>query len=135
MRSPRLAIGAFAFILSAACVVSTAQEPKKDPPAQEKKGFQKGGFGRTGGGGLPGTILSTGIMDQLKMTDEQKKSMEELQKDVDVKLEKILTEDQRKQLKELRDARANRTPGTFPGRTRPDAKKDEPKKDAPKKDD
>jgi Spy/CpxP family protein refolding chaperone len=39
----------------------------------------------------------------LKLTDKQKKQLTELQKDVDAKLAKILTADQKKQLKERRD--------------------------------
>jgi Spy/CpxP family protein refolding chaperone len=64
-----------------------------------------GGFGPgfgPGGGGQPGTILSTRTQDQLKLTDEQKKKLEELQKDLDSKLEKLLTEEQMKQLKDMR---------------------------------
>ena len=38
------------------------------------------------------------------MTDEQKKKIEELQKVVDAKIQKIPTEDQNKQLKDLKDS-------------------------------
>jgi hypothetical protein len=44
----------------------------------------------------------------LGLTAEQKKQLEELQKDVDTKLGKILTEAQKKQLQEMR-------PGFGPG--------------------
>jgi Spy/CpxP family protein refolding chaperone len=66
-----------------------------------------GGFGGFGGGTAPGTVLSTNSQTQLKLTDEQKKELEAIQKDVDAKLEKMLTEDQRKQLKDMRDRSAN----------------------------
>ncbi len=63
-------------------------------------GFGGGGFG---GGGRPGQILSPNLQGTLKLTDEQKKQVEELQKEMEAKLSKILTEEQNKQLKELRD--------------------------------
>lgn len=62
-----------------------------------------GGFGGFGGGGTPGTLLSTGAQNQLRLTDEQKKELEALQKEVDSKLEKLLTEEQRNQLKQMRE--------------------------------
>ena len=67
-----------------------------------------GGFGGFGGGGQPGTVLTTNVQDQLKLTEEQKKELEAIQKDVDAKLEKMLTEEQRKQLKDLRDRQPGR---------------------------
>src|SRR5262249_54238449 len=62
-----------------------------------------GGFGGFGGGTPPGTVLSPNAQDQLKLTDDQKKELERIQKDVDAQLEKLLTEEQRKQLKDMRD--------------------------------
>jgi poly(3-hydroxybutyrate) depolymerase len=69
-----------------------------------------GGFGAPGGKGAPGgivtppgTVLSSRVQDNLKLTDEQKKKFEELQKEVDAKVQKILTEDQNKQLKDLKE--------------------------------
>ena len=75
-----------------------------------------GGFGGFGGGGQPGVVLSTNAQDQLRLTAEQKKELERIQKEVDTQLDKMLTPEQRTQLKEMRD----RQPG---GRTRP--KKDD----------
>jgi hypothetical protein len=46
-----------------------------------------------------GQILPTAEQNRLKLSDEQKKELAALQKDVDGKLEKILTEEQRKQSK------------------------------------
>ena len=62
-------------------------------------------------------MLSNGAQTTLKLTDEQKKELEVIQKDVDAKLEKMLTEDQRKQLKEMRDRQPNA--GGRGGRTQP----------------
>ena len=63
------------------------------------------GFGGPGGGGgaAPGTVLSPRVQDNLKLTDEQKKKVEELQKEVDASIQKLLTEEQNKQLKALKD--------------------------------
>jgi Arylsulfotransferase (ASST) len=48
----------------------------------------------------PGEFLSAYKKGKLKLTDEQAKEMAALQKDVDAKLEKILTDDQRHQIEE-----------------------------------
>jgi hypothetical protein len=65
----------------------------------------RGGPGGPGGRGFsqPGQVLSTNVQDQLKLNDSQKKQVAEIQKDVDSKLEKILTDEQKTQLKEMRD--------------------------------
>jgi Spy/CpxP family protein refolding chaperone len=75
-----------------------------------RSGSGSGGPG--GPGGMfqppkPGELMPGFIQDQLKLTAEQKKQLEELQKDVDARLEKLLTEEQRKQLKDM----ATRGPG------------------------
>ncbi len=74
-----------------------------------------GGFGgRPGSGGgfgtPPGTVLSPRVQDDLKLTDEQKKKIEEIQKEVDAKVQQVLSEEQNKQLKDLK-ANAGRGPG------------------------
>ncbi len=83
------------------------------------KGFGKGGPGGFGFGAGPaiGQIMPTFIQEQLKLTDAQKKELEAMQKDIDAKLDKILTEDQRKQLKEMKERRPGGFggPGGFPG--------------------
>jgi hypothetical protein len=66
-------------------------------------GFGRGGPGGFGGPPRPGQILPGFLQDQLQLTDEQKKQVEELQKEVDAKLDKILTAEQRQQLKEMRE--------------------------------
>lgn len=75
--------------------------------ADQKKTFEEvkaqrpgiGGFGR---GGTPGQALSTGLQERLKLSEEQKKKVEELQKELDSKINSILTEEQRKQLDEIK---------------------------------
>ena len=41
-------------------------------------------------------------MDRLNLTDAQKKQLADLQKDVDAKLDKILTDEQKKQMQQMR---------------------------------
>ncbi len=53
------------------------------------------------------------LQNELNLSDKQKKQLEALQKDVDAKLEKILTDEQKKQLKEMRGGRGG--PGGPPG--------------------
>jgi spore coat protein CotH len=70
------------------------------------------GPGRFGPPSQPGQIMSPMLQETLKLTAEQKKKLEEMQKEVDGKLEKLLTAEQRKQLKEMRDG-GNRPFGGF----------------------
>ena len=51
----------------------------------------------------PGELLAAPQIDELKLTDAQKKGLAELQKDANAKLERLLTEEQRKQLKTMRE--------------------------------
>ena len=60
-----------------------------------------GGRGR-GGPGQPGQVMPNFLQDQLNLTDAQKKQVADLQKDVDARLDKILTGEQKSQLKEMR---------------------------------
>ena len=88
-------------------------------------GGGRGGFGPPGGGPggpmmapiRPGDVLPGMFQQRLRLSAEQKSQVEDLQKDVDARLAKILTSEQNAQLKELR----SRGPGGFgpPGRGRP----------------
>ncbi|QVL31104.1 CotH kinase family protein [Telmatocola sphagniphila] len=82
------------------------------------QGFGPGGGGRGGPGGgfgmrfpQPGEVMPEMIQNMLNLTSEQKKKLAEIQKETDSQIEKLLTEDQRKQLKEFKE----RGPGGFPG--------------------
>jgi len=82
-------------------------------PAQ---GGQRGPGGFAGPGGLggpprPGQILPPFLMERLNLTADQKKQLEQLQKEIDSKLGKILTEEQKKQLEDMR--RGPGGPGGF----------------------
>jgi hypothetical protein len=57
----------------------------------------------------PGEILSPAARGELRLTDAQRRRLAELQKELDGKLDDLLTEGQRKQLREMR----NRAPGGF----------------------
>ena len=70
-------------------------------------------------GGRPGDILDPPLQDVLRLTDEQKKQLAELQKEVDAKLEKVLTDDQKKLWKDLRDRSSGRPGGFGPPGGRP----------------
>jgi hypothetical protein len=60
----------------------------------------------------PGKILTAAQQNTLKLSPEQRKRMEEIQKELDAKLETLLTEAQKKQLQVMRQAPP-------PGRTAP----------------
>ena len=69
------------------------------------EGGGKGGKGDKGfkGKGPPpvGLVLPPFIADQLELTADQKKLVQDLQKEVDGRLQKILTETQKEQLKDF----------------------------------
>jgi hypothetical protein len=60
----------------------------------------------------PGQIMPERMQQMLNLTPAQKKSLADLQKDVDAKLAKILTAEQKAQLEEMK----NRGPGGPPNR-------------------
>jgi hypothetical protein len=83
------------------------------PGGRGPGGRGPGGFGPP----QPGQILPTFLQDRLKLTAAQKKELAALQKQVDAKLAKILTDEQKKQLKEMRDrGPGGRGPGGPGGR-------------------
>ncbi|HMF13194.1 MAG TPA: aryl-sulfate sulfotransferase, partial [Gemmataceae bacterium] len=71
------------------------------------------------GGGGPGSqavsVLPAFLRPRLKLADDQKKQLEALQKEAEAKLDKTLTADQRKQLKDIRDGFFNAFGGGPPG--------------------
>ena len=58
-----------------------------------------------------GDVLSKPAQDKLKLTEEQKKKLDEIQKETESKLNSILTDEQKKQLEELKKD-ASRAPET-----------------------
>lgn len=100
------------FALSAAFLLTLSANGQ--PPAEKGQPGQpgqpgKGGFG--GGRGVPGQILSTGMIERLKLTEDQKKALADLQKEIDAKLDKMLTEEQKAEFKKMKEA----GPGGFGG--------------------
>jgi hypothetical protein len=73
----------------------TLDEEQKKKLKQTTSGF--GGFT------LPGQLLATTTVIQLKPTAEQKTALADLQKAADEKLEKLLTDDQKKQFKQAKE--------------------------------
>ena len=67
----------------------------------------RGPGGRGPGGPQPGQILPQFMQDELSLTEAQRRDLQELQKDVDTRLGKILSADQQQQLRQMR----NRGPG------------------------
>jgi hypothetical protein len=66
-------------------------------------------------------ILAGPVRQRLKLTDEQKKQVEELQKETEAKVDKTLTADQKKQLKKIRESFVNAWAGGAPPPGRPGA--------------
>ena len=62
----------------------------------------------------PGKLMSAALQDRLKLTDDQKKQIADIQKDADDKLDGLLKDDQKKQLKQMQDM-AKGFPGGPPG--------------------
>jgi Arylsulfotransferase (ASST) len=86
------------------------------------KFVNKGGFGGPGGPGRffggppqPGQVMPDFLADMLKLTPEQKKQVAELQKDVVARLDKILTDEQRKQIHEMKEGKGPPGFGGGPG--------------------
>jgi Arylsulfotransferase (ASST) len=74
-----------------------------------------GGFFGFGQPARPGEILPAMLQDTLQLSGDQKKELESLQKSTDEKLDKLLNDEQRRQLKEMRDNLAGGGPGGFAG--------------------
>lgn len=129
------ALAAVMFVGATLAVASLSAAQPPDEKKDEKKGERKGGKGGFPGGpggkggfgfGPPpvGQVLPPFIQEQLKLTDAQKKELEALQRDVDARVEKLLTDEQRKALKELKERGPGRGPGGPGGPGGPPPKKD-----------
>jgi hypothetical protein len=98
-----------------------AQLEKEAGPGGERRGpggpRGPGGFG---GPPRPGQVLPPFLQERLNLTPEQKKRLDALQKEVDERLGKILTAEQKKQIEEIRGGFGaggprGRGPGGRPG--------------------
>lgn len=82
----------------------------------------------------PGQIMPPPVREMLNLSPEQEKQVDALQKEVDENLKKILTDDQRKQLDEMRERRRGGPggpPGGRGGPRGPEGRPDERPDDAP----
>jgi Spy/CpxP family protein refolding chaperone len=110
------ALAAVLFVGSMLVVASfSSAQPPEGGKGEKNKGEGKGGkggFGRGGFGPPPlGQVMPAFVQDQLKLTDAQKKDLDAIQKDVDAKIEKMLTDDQKKAFKEMKERGPGRGPG------------------------
>jgi outer membrane protein assembly factor BamB len=96
-------------------ILTAEQNKELKEPAGGFGGGRPGGPGRFGGFPQPGQILPPFQQERLKLTAEQKKVVTDLQKEIDGKLAKVLTEDQNKQMKEMSAGGGRNGPGGFGG--------------------
>jgi len=92
-------------------VTAKLEKVLNEKQKKEFKDFQPG-FGPGGFGAMPqpGKIISPFLQAKLKLADDQKKQMDDLQKDTDNRLDKLLDDGQRKQLTDMRNGPG---PGMF----------------------
>jgi hypothetical protein len=92
------------------------RDDRRGPPDGPDGGPPGGGPGggpRSGRGGppQPGQVLPPFLQEALKLSSDQKQQLAQLQKEVDDRLAKILTADQKKQLKQMRPGFGRGGPG------------------------
>lgn len=95
-----LALGVSAWTL-------TAQDQGAAAPSGDRPPGREGGMRGPGGAGGPGGqgglhLLPPRAVEQLKLTADQQKQVAALEAEIKAKIEKILTPEQLKQLKEMR---------------------------------
>jgi len=118
----------FAMTVVGLCALTASPQP---PEGKGGPGGKKGGPP----GFAPGKVLPPFARDQLDLTAEQEKQLEELEAEVKRKLDKILTDEQKKKLANLRPPMGKDGPppkGGAPGMRGGPSRKDVP---PPKKDD
>lgn len=69
-----------------------------------ENGGRNGGPGLRGGPPRPGEVLPALVQERLDLTDEQRQQVAAMQKDVDARLARILTSEQRQRLDAMRAA-------------------------------
>lgn len=95
----RVLCGAMAFVAGVALLASPAVS--QPPGGKDGKGGGKDGKGMRAGFKM-GTVLPPFMVEELKLTDTQKGQLAEIENDVKSKLDKILTDDQKKAIETLR---------------------------------
>ena len=104
-----------AFFVKRTASLAAQLEGKSDGYVPRPGGMP--GFGRPGGMpgfGRPGEVLNEGVQQALRLSPEQRKRLAEIQKEVDAKIEKLLTEEQREQWKRMRQTRPGGGPRLGP---------------------
>ena len=92
----RVLFGLLAFVLGVALVASPAvSQPPGGKDGKDGKGGGKDGKGLKSGFKL-GSALPPTLVEDLKLTDDQKAKLQEIEKDLKGKLDKLLTDDQKK---------------------------------------
>jgi hypothetical protein len=84
---------------------------------EQKKDIAKGpgSFGFGGPPPAPGQLLPPGIQERLKLSEKQQKDLAALQEEADGALDRLLKDDQKKQLKQMRDFGKGFKGGPFGG--------------------
>ncbi len=93
----RIMFGMFAFAAGVALITS----PVLSQPPEGKGKDGKDGKGMKGGFKV-GSALPPMLVDELKLTDDQKTKLAEIEKDLKTKLDKLLTDEQKKTLENFR---------------------------------
>lgn len=101
------------------CLLQAQPDQGQGPggPGGQRPGRRQGGGPGgpgAGQGGMQGGgfhILPPMAQEQLKLTDDQKKQIEALEKQTKEKLDNILTDDQKQKLKDMREKMRSRGPG------------------------
>jgi uncharacterized membrane protein YgcG len=72
-------------------------------PGEDPGGNRGGSGGVLGGRPQMGVVMPNFVQDELGLSETQKKEVAELQKELDAKLNKILTDDQKKKYQEMKE--------------------------------
>ncbi|MBY0515209.1 MAG: thioredoxin family protein [Gemmataceae bacterium] len=112
----RVLFGMIAFVAGLALIAS----PAASQPPGGKEGKGKDGKGKGPGGAFKlGSALPPALVEELKLTDEQKAKLAEIEKNLKGELDKLLTDEQKKRVDGFRPA----GPGAKGGKANPPAEK------------
>lgn len=97
----RALFGLMAFVAGVALMTSPAVSQPPEGKGKDGKFGPKDGKGMKGGFKV-GSVLPPFMVDELKLTEDQKAKLADLEKDVKAKLDKILTDEQKKAIENFR---------------------------------
>ena len=98
----RVVFGMVAFLAGAALIASPALSQPPEGKGKDGKGA-KGAKGAAGAVKL-GAVLPPALVEELKLTDEQKAKLAEIEKNLKGELDKLLTDEQKKAVESYRPA-------------------------------